>query len=98
MVYSCFFSYCPNCICFAYLYTISASSAQFLFDHGNCHYLLFFLTDKKRGIPVTHVGIYMGDGNFIHAASKKKGIIISPLTHGSYAKTFVSARRVVQKS
>jgi len=59
--------------------------------------LLFFLTDKKRGIPVTHVGIYMGDGNFIHAASKKKGIIISPLTHGHYAETFVSARRVAKK-
>ena len=60
--------------------------------------LLFFLTDKKRGIPVTHVGIYIGNGNFIHAASKKKGIIISPLTHGSYAKTFVSAKRVTCKS
>ena len=60
--------------------------------------LLFFLTDKKRGIPVTHVGIYIGDGNFIHAASKKKGIIISPITHGSYAKTFVSAKRVAVKS
>ena len=60
--------------------------------------LLFFLTDKKRGIPITHVGIYIGNGNFIHAASKDKGIIISPLTHGSYAKTFVSARRVVQKT
>ena len=60
--------------------------------------LLFFLTDKKRGIPVTHVGIYMGDGNFIHAASKKDGIIISPLTHGSYARTFVSAKRVAVKS
>ena len=60
--------------------------------------LLFFLTDKKRGIPITHVGIYIGNGNFIHAASKNKGIIISPLTHGSYAKTFVSARRVVQKT
>jgi len=59
--------------------------------------LLFFLTDKKRGIPVTHVGIYIGNGNFIHAASKKKGIIISPLTHGNYAKTFVSARRVAPK-
>ncbi len=59
--------------------------------------LLFFLTDKKRGIPITHVGIYIGNGNFIHAASKKKGIIISPLTYGSYAKTFVSARRVKQK-
>jgi len=60
--------------------------------------LLFFLTDKKRGIPITHVGIYIGNGNFIHAASKKQGIIISPLTHGSYAKTFVSARRVTKKA
>lgn len=60
--------------------------------------LLFFLTDKKRGIPITHVGIYIGNGEFIHAASKKDGIIISPITHGSYARTFVSARRVTQKS
>jgi len=60
--------------------------------------LLFFLTDKKRGIPVTHVGIYIGDGEFIHAASKKRGIIISPITHGSYAKTFVSARRLTEKT
>ena len=60
--------------------------------------LLFFLTDKTRGIPVTHVGIYIGNGEFIHAASKQKGIIISPLTRGSYAKTFVSARRVTHQS
>ncbi|MCW8822412.1 MAG: C40 family peptidase [Sulfurovum sp.] len=66
-------------------------------DHLQKGDLLFFLTDKKRGIPVTHVGIYIGNGNFIHAASKKQGIIISPLTHGSYAETFVSARRVAQK-
>jgi len=59
--------------------------------------LLFFLTDKKRGIPVTHVGIYLGDGNFIHAASKKKGIIISPLFSGHYARTFVSAKRVLNQ-
>ena len=56
--------------------------------------LLFFLTDKKRGIPVTHVGIYLGNGQFIHAASKKKGIIISPVHHGYYTNKFVSARRV----
>ncbi len=60
--------------------------------------LLFFLTDKKRGIPITHVGIYIGDGKFIHAASKKKGIIISPLTYGSYAETFVLAKRIVPRS
>jgi len=60
--------------------------------------LLFFLTDKKRGIPVTHVGIYLGNGEMIHAASTKKGIIISPITHGHYANTFVSARRVMKHS
>ncbi len=59
--------------------------------------LLFFLTDKKRGIPVTHVGIYLGDGQFIHAASKKKGIIISPVHNGYYSKKFVSAKRVINK-
>ena len=59
--------------------------------------LLFFLTDKKRGIPVTHVGIYLGNGQFIHAASKKKGIIISPVHHGYYADKFVSAKRVAHK-
>lgn len=56
--------------------------------------LLFFLTDKNRGVPVTHVGIYAGNGEFIHAASKDKGIIISPLTSGSYANCFVCAKRV----
>ncbi|HHO41737.1 MAG TPA: NlpC/P60 family protein [Epsilonproteobacteria bacterium] len=57
--------------------------------------LVFFLTDKKRNIPVTHVGIYIGNNEFIHAASKEKGIIISPLDRGSYAKTFVGAKRVI---
>ena len=60
--------------------------------------LLFFLTDKKRGIPVTHVGIYLGNGKFIHAASKKKGIIISPIYSGYYAGKFVLAKRVLNPS
>ncbi len=59
--------------------------------------LLFFLTDKKRGIPVTHVGIYLGNGQFIHAASKKKGIIISPVHNGYYSNKFVSAKRVINQ-
>jgi len=58
--------------------------------------LLFFLTDRKRNIPITHVGIYIGNGEFIHAASKKQGIIISPITHGIYAQTFVKAKRVIE--
>ena len=57
--------------------------------------LLFFLTDKSRGIPITHVGIYLGNGEFIHAASKKRGIIVSPLYHGYYSNKFVTARRIL---
>ena len=57
--------------------------------------LLFFLTDKKRHIPITHVGIYIGNGKFIHAASRKDGIIISSLSKSKYSKYFVKAKRVI---
>ena len=57
--------------------------------------LLFFLTDKKRHIPITHVGIYIGNGKFIHAASKKDGIIISSLSKSKYSRYFVKAKRVI---
>lgn len=59
--------------------------------------LLFFLTDRKRGIPITHVGMYIGENKFIHAASRKKGIIISPFTSKSkYGKLFVKATRIIE--
>lgn len=54
--------------------------------------LLFFLTDRGRGLPITHVGIYLGDGQFIHAAGSKEGIITSPLS-GKYGRLFVKATR-----
>jgi cell wall-associated NlpC family hydrolase len=57
--------------------------------------LLFFLTDKKRHIPITHVGLYLGNDKFIHAASKKEGIIISKLSKSKYSKFFVKAKRVL---
>jgi len=60
--------------------------------------LLFFLTDKKRNIPITHVGIYLGNDKFIHAASSKKGIIISSLSKSRYAKLFKGARRVIKEN
>ncbi|RLA74378.1 MAG: hypothetical protein DRG30_05345 [Epsilonproteobacteria bacterium] len=57
--------------------------------------LLFFNTDKKRGIPISHVGIYTGNGKFIHAASRKKGIIVSQLA-GHYRDCFVVAKRIIK--
>lgn len=58
--------------------------------------LLFFLTDKSRNIPVTHVGMYLGDDKFIHAASKRKGIIISSFNKSKYSKLFVKATRIIK--
>ena len=58
--------------------------------------LLFFLTDKSRNIPITHVGMYLGDDKFIHAASKRKGIIISSLNKSRYSRLFVKATRVIK--
>jgi cell wall-associated NlpC family hydrolase len=58
--------------------------------------LLFFLTDRSRNIPITHVGIYIGNGKFIHAASKKKGIIITSLDDSKYSLLFVKATRIIK--
>ncbi len=58
--------------------------------------LLFFLTDKSRNIPITHVGMYLGNDKFIHAASKRKGIIISSLNKSRYSKLFVKATRIIK--
>jgi len=58
--------------------------------------LLFFLTDKSRNIPITHVGMYLGNDKFIHAASKRKGIIISSFSKSRYSRLFVKATRIIK--
>ncbi|MDH7516071.1 MAG: C40 family peptidase [Bacteroidota bacterium] len=55
--------------------------------------LVFFKTRRRRA-PVSHVGIYVGENLFAHA-STRYGVIISPMDHGYYQKTFVGARRVL---
>ncbi len=54
--------------------------------------LLFFHTLSYS--KVTHVGIYIGDDLFIHAAGTNKGIRISKLDK-YYKKTLVGAKRVL---
>lgn len=41
--------------------------------------LVFFLTDKSRKQDVTHVGMFLGNGNFVHAWGKKYGTVIANL-------------------
>lgn len=51
---------------------------------------LIFYTNEKG--TVDHVAMYIGDGKIVHAANKKKGIIIAKYN----ARTPYKARRVIQ--
>ncbi|MBQ9358883.1 MAG: C40 family peptidase, partial [Abditibacteriota bacterium] len=42
---------------------------------------------------VDHVGIYVGGGEFVHAANSKKGVAKDKLNSDFYTKHYVGARR-----
>lgn len=52
--------------------------------------MVFFSTYGKRYI--NHVGVYLGDGKFIHA-SIKKGVIVSRLDEGYYSRNWKKGGR-----
>lgn len=56
--------------------------------------LVFFDTSGKVNGGISHVGIYVGDGNFAHA-STRYGVTIEPLNGSYYKSRFVTARRVM---
>jgi cell wall-associated NlpC family hydrolase len=56
--------------------------------------LVFFDTSKRRKGYVNHVGIYIGNGKFIHASSAKKKVVITSLKKPFYSQRFKGARRV----
>ena len=52
---------------------------------------LVFFGRKGR---VNHVGIYLGDGRFVHAPRTGKDVTVSSLDQGYWSGRFVQARRV----
>lgn len=54
--------------------------------------LVFF--DSKKSTQVSHVGIYLGKGDFIHASSAQDKVTISNLNSNYYSKHFKWGRRV----
>jgi hypothetical protein len=55
--------------------------------------LVFF---SSSGKTPTHVGIYIGDNQFIHAASRSKKVVISDLGKTWYDFRYLGARRIVE--
>lgn len=56
--------------------------------------LVFFRT---RGSRISHVGIYIGNGKFVHASSARGRVRVDTLTSGYYHQRYVGARRITQK-
>ena len=57
--------------------------------------LILFYDEAKTKIG--HVGIYLGNDEFIHAANATRGVVIDGLSSNSYYNTrFVTARRIVE--
>ena len=56
--------------------------------------LVFFSSGRQRGVA-THVGLYLGDGRFLHASSRAHRVTVDSLSAGRYAKSFIGARRVL---
>lgn len=55
--------------------------------------LVFFKDGGSK--PVSHVGIYIGGGQFIHASTSTYEVRINDLTSGYYNNVYVYARRIL---
>ena len=53
--------------------------------------LVFF----GSGSSASHVGMYIGGGEFVHAANSRSGVKISSLSESWYAARYIGARRIV---
>jgi cell wall-associated NlpC family hydrolase len=55
--------------------------------------LVFFTKSYSTSDYITHVGIYLGNGKFIHA-STSAGVIETPLNNPWWSQRFVFGTRV----
>lgn len=54
--------------------------------------IILFSNTYKRGI--SHVGIYMGNNNFVHAANRRRGVSTNSLSERYYGSKYWGARRI----
>lgn len=56
--------------------------------------LIFFSSSPRNKQRITHVGLYLSDGEFIHASRGKKSVVISSLNEGHWRSKIVSTKRL----
>lgn len=54
--------------------------------------MVFF---SQGGSSIGHVGIFVGNNSFIHAANPQKGVVITSLADGYYTSNYKTAKRVL---
>lgn len=57
--------------------------------------LVFFSRSYKTSQYITHSGIYIGDGRFIHTSSSK-GVTVTPLSDPYWEKRFAFGTRIFE--
>lgn len=60
--------------------------------------LVFFsgINSRSANAKISHVGIYIGNGKFIHAANSSRGVVTDELDSTYYSTHYVTARRVIR--
>ena len=56
---------------------------------------LVFFNNGYTSKPVSHVGIYIGGGKFIHASTNAYVVQIDDLSSGYYSRTYVYGRHII---
>ncbi len=55
---------------------------------------LLFFGRREEDVRVTHVGMALGDGTFIHATGSGRGVLVTPCADDEFAATYLDARRL----
>jgi len=60
--------------------------------------LVFFsgINSSSGSSKISHVGVYIGGNEFIHAANSSRGVVKDSLSDTYYTKHYVTARRVIR--